>query len=199
MFDTTVAWKVISSGYHYYRSRLEGAYEYEASSVGRATPVCISRSRFSVHFVGEESSLLEWSGGNASSNWIILSRTIEPADDEFFHSTSQNRFFWTSSTKFNATFKDMNNKVCDTYYVLCTTIARTMSSNSTTLSSLSNIIYLGGGRKCLIFCYLSFIRHRNFSEFRTILTKYVEGCLACTHTHTHSVTLSPWNIEDTRH
>ncbi|KAK1122162.1 hypothetical protein K0M31_009388 [Melipona bicolor] len=49
-FDTTVAWKVISSGYHYCRSRLEGAYEYEAWSVGRGTPVCVSRSRFLVPF-----------------------------------------------------------------------------------------------------------------------------------------------------
>lgn len=30
VFDITVAWMVISSGYHYYRSRLEGACVYEA-------------------------------------------------------------------------------------------------------------------------------------------------------------------------
>lgn len=30
VFDITVAWMVISSGYHYYRSRLGGACVYEA-------------------------------------------------------------------------------------------------------------------------------------------------------------------------
>ena len=179
MFDTTVAWKVISSGYHYYRSRLEGAYEYEAWSVGRGTPVCPSRLRFLVPFrkKGIESFRVARRKCKLESSNSLTKRRIFPFD------SSQNRFS-TSSTKFNATFKDMNNKVCDTYYVLCTA----MSSNSTTLSSLS-IICRDGGRECLIFRYHSFIRHWNFSEFRKVSMKRFEGYLA--YTRTQSVTLSP--------
>lgn len=90
---------------------------------------------FWYHFVREESNLSEWprrkcklESNNSLTDDRTRKRRISPFD------SSQNRFS-TSSTKFNATFKHMNNKVCDTYYVLCTTT----SSNSTTLSSLSII------------------------------------------------------------
>lgn len=123
---------------------------------------------FSYHFVRGASSLSEWLGENASSNRIILSRTIEHVNDEFFHSTRARIDFLLLSPSLTQHSRIRVTKSAIHTFVLCTTT----SSNSTTLSSLS-IVCPGGGGECLIFRYL---------EFRKVSMKH-EGLRALIHTY----------------